>query len=167
MAAFRRCSHEHCKRGRSFGIQRRSGAPCPLWHSVWDAQSTGGGSEADRQKSLYLGRRHCGSCLDVGATEFSSSNTSRARRGSVPRRLSAGAGLSRTVENGGEQRGGAQGRNRTTDTMIFSHVLYQLSYLGIRGRPIGRQRRAGVIVASNGAVQNAAARQNPCSSRSM
>ncbi len=34
---------------------------------------------------------------------------------------------------------GAQGRNRTTDTMIFSHVLYQLSYLGIwrelDGRP--------------------------------
>lgn len=27
--------------------------------------------------------------------------------------------------------GGAQGRNRTADTMIFSHVLYQLSYLGI------------------------------------
>ena len=27
--------------------------------------------------------------------------------------------------------GGAQGRNRTTDTVIFSHVLYQLSYLGI------------------------------------
>ena len=26
---------------------------------------------------------------------------------------------------------GAQGRNRTTDTVIFSHVLYQLSYLGI------------------------------------
>ena len=24
----------------------------------------------------------------------------------------------------------AQGRNRTTDTVIFSHVLYQLSYLG-------------------------------------
>ena len=33
---------------------------------------------------------------------------------------------------------GAQGRDRTTDTVIFSHVLYQLSYLGIRigaGRP--------------------------------
>ena len=29
---------------------------------------------------------------------------------------------------------GAQGRDRTTDTVIFSHVLYQLSYLGIRGR---------------------------------
>ena len=26
---------------------------------------------------------------------------------------------------------GAQGRNRTTDTVIFSHVLYQLSYLGM------------------------------------
>ena len=32
---------------------------------------------------------------------------------------------------------GAQGRNRTTDTVIFSHVLYQLSYLGagLAGRP--------------------------------
>jgi hypothetical protein len=32
---------------------------------------------------------------------------------------------------------GAQGRNRTTDTAIFSRMLYQLSYLGIRtgGRP--------------------------------
>ena len=29
---------------------------------------------------------------------------------------------------------GAQGRNRTTDTVIFSHVLYQLSYLGSRDR---------------------------------
>src|SRR5262245_26805435 len=27
---------------------------------------------------------------------------------------------------------GAQGRNRTTDTRIFSPLLYQLSYLGIR-----------------------------------
>jgi hypothetical protein len=32
---------------------------------------------------------------------------------------------------------GAQGRNRTTDTAIFSRMLYQLSYLGTasRGRP--------------------------------
>ena len=30
-----------------------------------------------------------------------------------------------------QERSGAQGRNRTTDTVIFSHVLYQLSYLGI------------------------------------
>ena len=34
---------------------------------------------------------------------------------------------------------GAQGRNRTTDTVIFSHVLYQLSYLGVRRRRAGRQ----------------------------
>ena len=29
------------------------------------------------------------------------------------------------------KRSGARGRNRTADTMIFSHVLYQLSYPGI------------------------------------
>jgi hypothetical protein len=56
----------------------------------------------------------------------------------------------------GEDRGdwdGAQGRNRTTDTAIFSRMLYQLSYLGIRGqrsrdlggypKGIGRSSRAG------------------------
>ena len=36
---------------------------------------------------------------------------------------------------------GAQGRNRTTDTVIFSHVLYQLSYLG---PPRRRDWRDGV-----------------------
>ena len=30
---------------------------------------------------------------------------------------------------------GAQGRNRTTDTAIFSRMLYQLSYLGVAGEP--------------------------------
>jgi hypothetical protein len=34
------------------------------------------------------------------------------------------------VENVGGRSYGAQGRDRTTDTVIFSHVLYQLSYLG-------------------------------------
>ncbi len=36
--------------------------------------------------------------------------------------------------------GGAQGRNRTTDTRIFSPLLYRLSYLGmaLRGRGEGR-----------------------------
>ena len=29
---------------------------------------------------------------------------------------------------------GAEGQNRTADTVIFSHVLYQLSYLGTVGR---------------------------------
>ena len=31
---------------------------------------------------------------------------------------------------GGKGGDGAQGRNRTTDTAIFSRMLYQLSYLG-------------------------------------
>ncbi len=35
---------------------------------------------------------------------------------------------------------GAQGRDRTTDTAIFSRMLYQLSYLG-RSRRGGRERR--------------------------
>ena len=32
-----------------------------------------------------------------------------------------------------KEKSGAQGRIRTTDTRIFSPLLYQLSYLGIRG----------------------------------
>jgi hypothetical protein len=40
-------------------------------------------------------------------------------------------GARNRVSGGG---GGAQGRNRTADTVIFSHVLYQLSYLGMTGR---------------------------------
>ncbi len=38
---------------------------------------------------------------------------------------------------------GAQGRNRTTDTVIFSHVLYQLSYLGDRPREAAGKQSAG------------------------
>ena len=38
---------------------------------------------------------------------------------------------------------GAQGRNRTTDTRIFSPLLYRLSYLG--SRVLGLQRRAGGV----------------------
>src|SRR6476646_4750676 len=36
---------------------------------------------------------------------------------------------------------GAQGRDRTTDTVIFSHVLYQLSYLGSWKRAGGPFKR--------------------------
>ena len=37
---------------------------------------------------------------------------------------------------------GGQGRNRTTDTRIFSPLLYQLSYLAIRnGCPLGANER--------------------------
>ena len=54
-----------------------------------------------------------------------------------PRRLdtSLPGGSKRASEHAAEffEEGcGAQGRNRTTDTVIFSHVLYQLSYLGSR-----------------------------------
>jgi hypothetical protein len=47
----------------------------------------------------------------------------------------------------GKRGRGAQGRNRTTDTVIFSHVLYQLSYLG--AVPDGR----GLIAKKHDPVQ--------------
>jgi hypothetical protein len=57
----------------------------------------------------------------------------------------SGRGSSERVEervSDGES-DGAQGRDRTADTVIFSHVLYQLSYLGPR-RPGGRIEEARV-----------------------
>jgi hypothetical protein len=39
--------------------------------------------------------------------------------------------LSGAVRSNGKNEVGAQGRNRTTDTAIFSRMLYQLSYLGM------------------------------------
>jgi hypothetical protein len=39
---------------------------------------------------------------------------------------------------------GAQGRDRTTDTVIFSHVLYQLSYLGADPADAGQGERRGL-----------------------
>lgn len=33
-----------------------------------------------------------------------------------------------------DEANGARGRNRTADTVIFSHVLYQLSYPGIAAK---------------------------------
>ena len=41
------------------------------------------------------------------------------------------------------QKNGAQGRNRTTDTAIFSRMLYQLSYLGAAAAQ-GRSRVGGL-----------------------
>jgi hypothetical protein len=38
---------------------------------------------------------------------------------------------------GGIENDGAQGRDRTTDTAIFSRMLYQLSYLGMSRRGAG------------------------------
>src|SRR5690606_27566924 len=37
---------------------------------------------------------------------------------------------------------GAQGRNRTTDTRIFSPLLYRLSYLGLVSARIGSSRES-------------------------
>lgn len=45
---------------------------------------------------------------------------------------------------------GAQGRDRTTDTAIFSRMLYQLSYLGDAPRGV----EAGFIRGMGGAVQH-------------
>ena len=45
---------------------------------------------------------------------------------------------------------GAQGRDRTADTVIFSHVLYQLSYLGARDRA-GRPSKLVLSDAAGGA----------------
>ena len=41
---------------------------------------------------------------------------------------------------------GAQGRNRTTDTAIFSRMLYQLSYLGVQLLADDGCERDGCIV---------------------
>jgi hypothetical protein len=49
---------------------------------------------------------------------------------------------------------GAQGRNRTTDTVIFSHVLYQLSYLGAGSRSYHGEESVGLIKAQRDGVQN-------------
>lgn len=40
-----------------------------------------------------------------------------------------------------QRKDGAQGRNRTTDTAIFSRMLYQLSYLGVARAAAGLGRR--------------------------
>jgi hypothetical protein len=45
-----------------------------------------------------------------------------------------------TVSDDYGKQSGAQGRNRTTDTAIFSRMLYQLSYLG--GRGVNAEARA-------------------------
>jgi hypothetical protein len=51
---------------------------------------------------------------------------------------------------------GAQGRDRTTDTVIFNHVLYQLSYLGDRTRKsCGAGEVPRVIMALLRTVQDA------------
>ena len=60
---------------------------------------------------------------------------------------------------------GAQGRNRTTDTVIFSHVLYQLSYLG--AVPDGRRlmaEKAGTVQRPRGRLTRGIGRYSSASS---
>src|SRR3954451_7738624 len=65
-----------------------------------------------------------------------SARAKRVRYGSAAQ----AAGFSRVILEGGNRQkaewfqNGAQGRNRTTDTAIFSRMLYQLSYLGTADR---------------------------------
>jgi hypothetical protein len=40
---------------------------------------------------------------------------------------------------------GAQGRDRTTDTAIFSRMLYQLSYLGVPPNQKGQRERRFIV----------------------
>ena len=47
----------------------------------------------------------------------------------------------------GKEGNGAQGRNRTADTRIFSPLLYQLSYLGAREGT--REKRRGTYHAKS------------------
>jgi hypothetical protein len=47
---------------------------------------------------------------------------------------------------------GAQGRNRTSDTAIFSRMLYQLSYLGIFARRDRVPLRSGRLIGAASAA---------------
>lgn len=49
-----------------------------------------------------------------------------------------------------ERDDGAQGRNRTSDTRIFSPLLYQLSYLGICAFALWRRPYTGFVLRCRG-----------------
>ena len=68
---------------------------------------------------MLFGRKHLNSRSEGGRTLLDTRKASRRYCAFKP-----------LIFNGKEN--GAQGRNRTTDTAIFSRMLYQLSYLGIR-----------------------------------
>ena len=78
------------------------------------------------------------------------------RGGRLARKAAAHPALSIQIANSLDWldlNAGAQGRDRTTDTVIFSHVLYQLSYLGISQWPDGRLERVRALTLVIGAVQ--------------
>ena len=65
----------------------------------------------------------------------------RLKRGYRPNRAAGRGGILGIIRM--QCTNGAQGRNRTTDTVIFSHVLYQLSYLGAGPAQKDRSARRG------------------------
>ena len=77
------------------------------------------------------------------------------RSGKLPQTKITTVGL-QTFEFAGE-RNGAQGWNRTSDTAIFSRMLYQLSYLGGHRRRGPRASEAGCIVRAGGSMSSAVA----------
>ena len=125
-------------------VQAASGCPCPpagLTRPVRASRSTGGpvgsGATVDRHgRSLvcWAAQGPEGPPWDRGEAvprrphAGVRQSPTRARRRV---RMSVGAIFGRLFNDMPEQNG-ARGRNRTTDTMIFSHVLYQLSYLGLK-----------------------------------
>ncbi len=61
---------------------------------------------------------------------------------------------------------GAQGRDRTTDTAIFSRMLYQLSYLGVPGRMVCfRGERSRLETGAKAAVYRQIRRLSPACAR--
>ena len=60
-------------------------------------------------------------------------------RAKLASRLRYGQGRSRDLPRNRQEKRGAWGRIRTTDTRIFNPLLYQLSYPG--KRPASRERR--------------------------
>ena len=72
------------------------------------------------------------------------------------RHAEAVIGVVRAGRAGLRRKGGAQGRNRTTDTRIFSPLLYRLSYLGA-GRAVRRRRGLSITGRAAGLSSAAAA----------
>jgi hypothetical protein len=60
------------------------------------------------------------------------------------------------------QFGGAQGRDRTTDTAIFSRMLYQLSYLGPLEAERAYRKRLKTCPELNSTFSDLVLARSPC-----
>jgi hypothetical protein len=96
-------------------LQARGGNP---------AGSPGGSSNAGRQ-----GR--AAAEILVPTRGLKKEDQPDTKRATPPRRATPGSANPFAYHG----KNGAQGRSRTADTAIFSRMLYQLSYLGVRGEP--------------------------------